>query len=231
MKQMGKMTEQGWLTTTNPYDLTHYKACRSDRKRRLFSCAVARRVLFLIPDDRYQQTVELAERYADGLATEEEMRASRRAMNKAWNERQFMEAGNHAATAVLATLNKEPVGAVHGWEAAAWAQGSLARPNWDRGYGGEQQVACALARDVFGNPFRPVTLEPAWLTASVIGLTQAAYEERRLPEGTLDQTRLAVLADALEEGGCDNHYILTHCRQPTVHVRGCWVVDLLLGKS
>ena len=70
-----KMTEQKWLTTTNPYDLTHYKACRSKRKRRLLSCAFARRVLFLIPDERYQQAVETAERYADGTVTEEEMRA------------------------------------------------------------------------------------------------------------------------------------------------------------
>jgi hypothetical protein len=211
--------------------LTHYNACRSNRKRRLFSCAVARHILFLIPDDRYQQAVELAERYADGAVTEEEMRATRRVMNKAWNERQFMEPGNHAATAVLATLNKEAVGAVHAWEAAAAAQGSLARPDWHRGYDGEQQVACALARDVFGNPFRPVALDRAWLTASVIALARAAYEERCLPEGALDQTRLAVLADALEEVGCQHADILAHLRQSGEHVRGCWVVDLLLAKE
>src|SRR5262245_19919033 len=99
VSQMEKMTEHDWLTTTNPYDLTHSKACRSDRKRRLFSCAVARRFLHLIPDDRYQEAIELAERYADVGATEEEMRVTRRVMKKAWNERQFMEAGNFAATA------------------------------------------------------------------------------------------------------------------------------------
>lgn len=228
---MGKMTEQEWLTTPNPYDLTHYKACRSERKRRLLSCAFARRVLFLIPDDRYQQAVEIAERYADGMATEEEMRVARRVMNKAWQERQFMEAGNNATTAVLATLSKQAVGAVHGWEAAAFAQASLARPNWDRGYGAEQDIACVLARDVFGNPFRPVPLNRAWLTASVIGLAQATYEDRRLPDGALDQARLAVFADALEEVGCDNPDILTHCRQPSLHVRGCWALDLVLGKQ
>jgi hypothetical protein len=227
---MRKMTEQAWLTTTNPCELTHYKACRSKRKRRLLSCAFARRVLFLITDDRYQQAVEVAERYADGVAKEEEMRVTRRVMNKAWNERQFTEAGNHAATAVLATLDKEAVGAVQGWEAAAAAQASLARPAWARGYGEEQHSACVLARDVFGNPFRPVALDRAWLTASVIGLAQAGYEERRLPDGRLDQTRLAVLADALEEVGCNHPDILTHCRQTTVHVRGCWVVDLLTGR-
>ena len=59
---------------------------------------------------------------------------------------------------------------------------------------------------------------------------QAAYEERELPAGTLDLARLAILADALEEAGCTNADILNHCRVPGVHVRGCWAVNLLLGK-
>jgi len=225
------MTEQEWLTTTNPYDLTDYKACRSERKRRLLSCAFARRVLFLISDNRYQQAVDIAERYADGVATEEEMRATRRVMKKVWNDRQFMEAVNNAATAVLATLEKEAVGALHGWEAAALPPGTLTRPDYNRGYDEEKHIACVLAHDVFGNPFRPVTLDRAWLTASVIGLAQAAYEQRHQPDGTLDQTHFAVLADALEDAGCDNSEILTHCRQSGLHVRGCWVVDLLLDKK
>jgi hypothetical protein len=65
----------------------------------------------------------------------------------------------------------------------------------------------------------------------VVRLAQAAYEERQMPAGTLDNTRLAVLADALEEAGCDNADILAHCRSGGEHVRGCWVVDLILGKS
>jgi hypothetical protein len=223
---MRKMTEQEWLTTTNPYDLTHYKACRSERKRRLLSCAFARRVLFLIPDDRYQQAVEIAERYADGVVTEEEMRATRRVMNKAWNERQFMEAGNHAATAVLATLNKEAVGTVASWEAAAAARGSLARPNWDRGSGEEKHMACVLARDVFGNPFRPVAIDPAWIAwndNTVVKIAKGIYEDRAFD-------RLPILADALEDAGCQAADILGHCRHAGPHVRGCWVVDLLTGR-
>jgi hypothetical protein len=228
---MRKMSEQEWLATTNPYDLTHYKACRSERKRRLLSCAFARRVLFLIPDDRYPRAMEVAERYADGVASEEQMRATRRLMNKAWNDRQFTEGGNHAATAVLATLNKGAVGAANGWEAAAAAQGSLTRPDFSRGYDAEQHVACALARDVFGNPFRPVSIDPAWLTPTVTSLATAAYDERILPSGELDQARLAVLGDALEDAGCQDAEILGHCRHVDVHVRGCWVVDLLIGKE
>jgi hypothetical protein len=91
-------------------------------------------------------------------------------------------------------------------------------------------------RDIFGNPFRPAPgIDPAWLAwnaGTVRRLAEAAYQERLLPQGTLDPGRLAVLADALEEAGCDSQEILGHCRQQgAVHVRGCWVVDLLLNKG
>jgi hypothetical protein len=88
-------------------------------------------------------------------------------------------------------------------------------------------LQCEILRDFFGNLFRPVIVEPSWLTwndGAVPRLAQAMYDERafdRLPE----------LADALEAAGCDNEDILNHCRQPGPHVRGCWVVDLLLGKE
>jgi hypothetical protein len=97
---------------------------------------------------------------------------------------------------------------------------------------GEHQYAADLVRDLF-NPFRPVPLDPAWLAwhdGLVIRLAQAAYQERHQPASTLDNARLAVLADALEEAGCTDPDILNHCRRSGVHVRGCWAVDLLLGK-
>ena len=82
-----------------------------------------------------------------------------------------------------------------------------------------------LLRDIFGNPYRPAALDPAWLTADVRALAQGIYDERAFD-------RMPILADALQDAGCDNDAILTHCRDAAqVHVRGCWVVDLLLGKS
>jgi hypothetical protein len=93
----------------------------------------------------------------------------------------------------------------------------------------------ALLRDLFGLlPFRPVPVDPRWLAwngGAVVKLAQAAYDQRALPSGELDLARLAVLADALEEAGCTVTEILDHLRGPGPHVRGCWVVDLLLGKS
>jgi len=99
-------------------------------------------------------------------------------------------------------------------------------------HGTEWQAS--FLRDIFGNPFRPVTLTPAvlaWNDATVVHLAQAAYEERQMPAGTLDNTRLAVLADALEEAGCTDVDILGHLRGTGPHVRGCWPVDLCLGES
>jgi hypothetical protein len=79
-------------------------------------------------------------------------------------------------------------------------------------------------RDIFGNPFRPVSIDPAWQTAAVVSIAQAIYAQRAFD-------RMPILADALEDAGCTHTEILNHCRQPAEHVRGCWVIDFLLGKE
>jgi hypothetical protein len=94
---------------------------------------------------------------------------------------------------------------------------------------------CTLLRELFGPLlFREVKIDAAWLAwngGTAPRLAAAAYEERSLPEGTLDPARLTVLADALEEAGCSDAELLGHLRGPGPHVRGCWMVDLLLGKK
>ena len=87
-----------------------------------------------------------------------------------------------------------------------------------------------LLGDIFGNPFRPITLAADHRTPTVVSLAQAAYDERHLPSGELDLDRLAVLSDALEEAGASGE-LLDHFRSPGPHVRGCWAVDLVLGLS
>jgi hypothetical protein len=94
----------------------------------------------------------------------------------------------------------------------------------------ERAAQADLLRDLFGNPFRPVTIDPTWHTPAVVSVARAAYEERQLPAGTLDDTRLAILADALEEAGCTDAALLGHCRGAGPHLRGCFVVDALLDK-
>lgn len=88
----------------------------------------------------------------------------------------------------------------------------------------ERNEQAALIRDIFGNPFRPVTLAPSWLTPKVVALAQDIYDDRAFD-------RLPILADALEDAACTKADILAHCRGAGPHVRGCWVVDLLLGKE
>jgi hypothetical protein len=91
----------------------------------------------------------------------------------------------------------------------------------------ERNSQLSLFRDIIGNPFRPAIVEPAWLAWSdgiVRRLARTIYEVRAFE-------RMPILADALEEAGCDNADILKHCRQPGEHVRGCWVVDLILGMT
>jgi hypothetical protein len=90
---------------------------------------------------------------------------------------------------------------------------------------------CGLLQDIFGNLVPPVSIDSTCVTPTVTNLAQAAYEERALPSGELDSARLAVLSDALEEAGCDDPDILDHLRGPGPHVRGCWVLDLLTGRS
>ncbi len=82
-----------------------------------------------------------------------------------------------------------------------------------------------FVRDIFGNPFRPVVFAPAWRTDTAIALARTMYEAREF-------SVMPILADALQDAGCDNDDMLGHCRDTTApHVRGCWVVDLVLGKE
>jgi hypothetical protein len=88
----------------------------------------------------------------------------------------------------------------------------------------ERKAQAGLLRDILGNPYHPVTLHPDWWTATVVSLAQAIYDEREF-------NRMPILADALEEAGCTNEDIQYHCREAGVHVRGCWLVDLVLERG
>jgi hypothetical protein len=205
--------------------------------------------------------VEAAERFADGKATEDELRAASRSAQEAGHG--LTRAATVARAAALAAgrfwdlrfsmSHSESDGGftrsadliVHALEGTddpvlALAQAGTRTPLRGRqeqrspAQSAEQLVQGGLLRDLFGNPFRPVALEPAWLAwndGTIPKLAQAAYDDRLLPSGRLDPARLAILADALEEAGCSVTEILDHLREPDPHVRGCWAVDLLLGKS
>jgi hypothetical protein len=235
------MTEADWLASTDPQTMLSFLwAKTSGRKLGLFAVACARRIWDLLTDERSRKVVDVAERYSDGLVGRRELDAARRA---AWAaERKYLSGlaaqcqGQEVEvyTSKLDGLPMELAESFFGAPAfvaarARWAV-SKANPSSDR-----EWLTADLIRDLFGPlPFRDIVLAPAvlaWKGATVLRLGQAAYEERHMPAGTLDNGLLAILADALEEAGCTNADILSHCRQPGEHVRGCWVVDLVLGKS
>jgi hypothetical protein len=113
-----------------------------------------------------------------------------------------------------------------------------AEAEWHLRHQGARAVQAGLLRDIFGPlPFRSLHLEHRWRTPLVVSLARAAYEERVAPDPSrpgwlvLDPVRLLVLADALEEAGCGDPEILEHLRGPGPHVRGCFLLDLLLARS
>jgi hypothetical protein len=134
-----------------------------------------------------------------------------------WGER-YDSLRNACITEALA--NAATVARDDAWKAAA-----------EMGPSSCQQAYCDLLRDIFGNPCRPVALNPRWRAPDVLGLARAAYEERDLPAGTFDGGRLAALADALLDAGCEDEMVLAHCRGTRPHVRGCWVVDWILDNA
>ncbi len=210
------MTEAEWLNTSTAPHMIDYLASRaSERKLRLFACAACRRISCVMQFEASRKAVQVSERYADGQAEKDELRL-------AWSEGEEL-----ADTAERLQMR--------GWNAARTASQSAAAEALAAAQRAAQAAADGdLVREHFGNPFRPRTIAAhvlSWQDRTVIRLAQAAYEERILPAGTLDNARLAVLADALEEAGCEDEPILTHLRSGGLHYRGCWVVDLILGKS
>jgi hypothetical protein len=225
------MTEAEWLACTDPQTMLAYLRDRaSDRKLRLFAVACCREIWNLFTDERIKQAVEAAERFSDGLMKTDEMERVSFAAEDASNEAYHRGNGILCSAGGAAILTSQGVGVpnlhdcmpniivnvVEAAEEAGLKTRSLMLSEIEK-----------LLRDVFGNPFRPSPLDPSWLAwngGTVPRMAQAIYDDRRFSD-------LPILADALEEAGCSNPDILAHCRSEGPHVRGCWVVDLILGKS
>jgi hypothetical protein len=204
------MTETEWLAS-NDLDqmLTHLAGWTSQRKMRLFACACCRRVWPLMKPESTREAVEVSERYADGEARVKELRAAQYALPR--NTLPHLAA--YWTTAAAGTRSS---GRCAGYAARLSGAGRT-----------ERAAQVELLRDVIGNPFHKVELNPAWLAwhgGTVRNIAAAIYVDR-----TFEQ--MPILADALEEAGCDDAEILRHCREPGVHVRGCWVLDLILSKG
>jgi hypothetical protein len=225
------MTEAEWLACENPRPLLEVvRDTASDRRLQLFGCACVRRVWGLLPGEQSRRLVEAGELYADGLVGEQALSEARQAYHDYLHEVDDGEDDLVLPETEAATAACE----------VAESEASIFRALYASHYaalaaeGGGEQAECAaqavLLRDLF-SPFRHASVSPAWLRPQVVALAQAAYDQRELPSGHLDPARLAVLADALEEAGCTDQAVLDHLRGAGPHVRGCWAVDLLLGKG
>jgi hypothetical protein len=204
------MNETGWLTSTEPVPLLRFlRGLASERQLRLFATACCRRLWPLL-DDRSRNAVDVIERCADGLA-------SRQDLEPALAEAEAVEAVSRGPARAAARA------VVTAWSTAEHACSAAAQASADPA--GERRRQADLLRDVLGNPFRPIPVDLAWLERNggrVAEIACTIYDDRRF-------TDLPVLADALEESGCTDEAILTHCRSGGEHTLGCWVLDRLLG--
>jgi hypothetical protein len=180
-------------------------------------------------DERSRRAVEAAEQFADGVVADGEREAAHTAAVAAWSERKGESTERmFASLAAALAAGGATRAAVRGAGLAVKWTADDSHKAAEAAAGKEQ---AAVLRDVVGSPFRPTPVEPSWLTSRVMAFAQTAYEHRDLPAGTLDACRLAILADALADAGCTDPDLLNHLRGPGPHYRGCWAVDLLLGKG
>jgi len=215
------VTEAEWIVSDDPgLMLGLMQGVPSDRKLRLFSVACCRGV---DPSSvHYRIELEALERFADGLLTTTEC------------DEAVADIGPYVATFISGHRLLEAATSAEHWKAAcdgASQAGISAKSHSRLLWHYTDPRYSPYIRDIFGNPFRPVRVNPVWLTPTVVSLATAAYTERALPSGHLERDRLAVLSDALEEAGCTDPAIMSHLGGPGPHVRGCHILDLLLGKE
>lgn len=238
------MTEQEWLACTDRWPMLNFMGDKaSHRKVRLLAVACCRRIWHLLANQRSRRAVEVAESHADSLASDEQLIGSYEDSegpiyddpDPSLDFPQQMafvhatvaahdSAGNSPYAAAVDTMQStekavfyadDHTGADED-EEAAW--NGVART-------AERAAQISSMRDILGPlPFRSVPIDLAWLTFTVTALAQSIYADRAFE-------RLPILADALEDAGCNQQDILSHCRGPGPHTRGCWVVDLLLAKE
>jgi hypothetical protein len=248
------MTGDEWARCADPVRMVESLEGRgrlTDRKTRLLACALLRRFEDRLADEALG-AIGLAERYADSQATADELAA---AAAEVWtrvhehHERDEYDDDNNPfgpATRVLhrtvdlasvfdyaqEVSDREATGGIHPWE-YRWAAG-----DWDQQHGElvrrvlvarerEGLFQAALVRELFGDPSRPSRIRPgaACLWTDTVRQLARVIDERQ------DFTLMPILADALEDAGCDDRDLLDHCRHGTTHARGCWALDLVLGRK
>jgi hypothetical protein len=248
------MTEAEWGACQNVHEMLQWLHARgepNERRLRLFVVNCLRKVLHLFEGRACQAALEIIEQHVEGQATNEQLSRVAADLDQAYPDvlrtagvlqAEVFEGVCNAASAEIwsgpnAVDNAADAATMEAARHLPESEG-LQDPSWEAAIqvirASIRKEQCDCLRDLYGPlPFREVRIDPTWLAwngGTVWMLAQDVYGDRRLSEGTLDNGRLAILADALEEAGCNNEEILTHLRGRGPHLRGCWAVDLLLDK-
>jgi hypothetical protein len=240
------MTEDEWLACDDPRPMMEFlRAKRSasrtkggKRRLRLFACVCVRGIWPLLRQVGSRQALYYAELYADGQTTEYDLATANRAARVALAHEsgeignspywQSAEAAGHLTVKRFDGEDHPSVTHASHSAASAWAMDrtrSVAGSTHGTEFRARQAVHADWLRDIFGNPFRSVSFSASWRTDTAVSLARQMYESR-------DFSAMPILADALQDAGCDSDEVLNHCRDAKqVHVRGCWVVDLVLDKK
>ena len=223
------MTEQKWLASKSAAAMLQHlcETCGTARRKngrrqlRLFACACCRRVWDRLKEERDRDMLLVGEKLADGEATPEEVAATRQ---------RCLDRTGHiwaAVRAAIATTNPQPRAAVKEVMFAVCMAVASHGDGYPERWTAESTAHAEVVREIFSNPFRPVRIDPAWRgwnDGMAVRIARAIYDERAFD-------RMPVLADALEDAGCDDPDILSHCRGPGPHYRGCFLLDALLDRE
>ena len=216
------MTEAEWLDRKPGFFVT--SAWMKPRRQRLLAAAICRSLEWMLSFDGVSAVIETIEHFADTGVSKAALRRARQAIQALRDElRNQDEQPNQDLVWALYILQ---VAASENAYTETFDTAMEIHQHLDGlSDEGAMRVLYRPAKCIIGNPFRPVTFSPSWRSETAVALAAGIYDGRHFD-------RLPILADALEEAGCDHPDILAHCRDPQQpHARGCWVVDLLLGKK
>lgn len=246
------MTNEEWLRCSDPVTMIKgLEIIASGRKGCLFLCGCCRLVWDLLYDEASKEAVQIVERYADGSASHEDLKTAawlaecatfeysyKPSIWREWGTDIPDSVRNLVRLGVLTELQLEedepqidPIWRDRLMTAAQLAARAVCQRPFDNLHWTDKlrvispKSSESLLRCIFGKPFLPAIIpNPAWVTSNVVTHAGTIYDEKAFD-------RMPLLGDALEEAGCNNEDILSHCRSRNPHSRGCWVVDLVLGKK
>ena len=234
------MTEAEWPTSADPVRLlAHLNRLPGDRKLLLYAVACCRAHRPLLTHSASREAVDWAEQFADGEAVRDEDYSRLEyvsegaafhieAMEQSGRFAEWFEEDDWRSTSLRRLRGAVRTNTTRRTHAAYFANALLtfetSSPFDPTLSSYRSLLLTAPLRDIFGNPFRPVAFAPERRSDTAVAIAQQMYESR-------DFSAMPILADALQDAGCDSADVLDHCRQPGEHVRGCWAVDLVLGRA